>query len=62
MYFIVMFKLSTTCYLQSQELLNGLISGGGKIILVKIIKNEQFCTNMHFHDRFANLNYAATFC
>lgn len=23
-----MFKLSTTCYLQSQELLNGLISGG----------------------------------
>lgn len=38
------------------------LGGGGNITLVKIMKNGQFCTNMHFHDGFANLNYVATFC
>lgn len=27
----------------------------------EIMKNERFCTDMHFHDGFANLNYVATF-
>lgn len=33
MYFIVMFKLSTTCYLQS--LMDSLVGGGGKPSLWK---------------------------
>lgn len=42
--------------------MDSLVGEGGEIILVKIMKNEQFCTNMHFHDSFANLNYVVTFC